>query len=125
MFSLSDLVVSFPHDHCWSSSGNGFDLLCETNSSFVFACDWCISITVEIPLAHFFLQNGFTPLHIAAKYGNLNVAGVLIQHGANVDYKTKVLTSEKHVCMQNDFLSANSNIIEISGRHCERPVHLI
>ena len=46
MFSLSNLVVSFPHDHCWSSSGNGFDLLCETNSSFVVACDWCISITV-------------------------------------------------------------------------------
>ena len=38
----------------------------------------------------FFLQNGFTPLHIAAKYGNQNVAGVLIQHGANIDYKTKV-----------------------------------
>lgn len=33
--------------------------------------------------------NGFTPLHIAAKYGNLNVAGVLIQHGATIDYKTK------------------------------------
>lgn len=36
------------------------------------------------------LQNGFTPLHIAAKYGNQNVAGVLIQHGATIDYKTKV-----------------------------------
>lgn len=34
--------------------------------------------------------NGFTPLHIAAKYGNLNVAGVLIQHGATIDFKTKI-----------------------------------
>ena len=39
---------------------------------------------------HIFFQNGFTPLHIAAKYGNQNVAGVLIQHGATIDYKTKV-----------------------------------
>ena len=38
----------------------------------------------------FLFQNGFTPLHIAAKYGNLNIAGVLIQHGATIDYKTKV-----------------------------------
>ena len=41
-------------------------------------------------MIYFFLQNGFTPLHIAAKYGNQNVAGVLIQHGATIDYKTKV-----------------------------------
>ena len=40
---------------------------------------------------YIFSQNGFTPLHIAAKYGNQNVAGVLIQHGATIDYKTKVL----------------------------------
>lgn len=40
--------------------------------------------------SYFFFQNGFTPLHIAAKYGNQNVAGVLIQHGATIDYKTKV-----------------------------------
>lgn len=85
---------------------------------------WGLTTMLKYHL-HIFLQNGFTPLHIAAKYGNLNVAGVLIQHGANVDYKTKVLTSEKHVCMQNVFLSANSNIIDISRRHCERPVHLI
>lgn len=44
---------------------------------------------VEIVINNIF-QNGFTPLHIAAKYGNQNVAGVLIQHGATIDYKTKV-----------------------------------
>ena len=48
-----------------------------------------LSLSLSLSLS-FILQNGFTPLHIAAKYGNQNVAGVLVQHGATIDYKTKV-----------------------------------
>ena len=36
-------------------------------------------------------QSGFTPLHIAAHYGNTNVSNLLIQRGANVNFKAKVL----------------------------------
>lgn len=39
-----------------------------------------------------FFQSGFTPLHIAAHYGNVNVGTLLIQRGADVNYKAKVKT---------------------------------
>jgi len=36
------------------------------------------------------LQSDFTPLHIAAHYGNVNVAQLLIEKGAAVNFKAKV-----------------------------------
>lgn len=38
----------------------------------------------------FFFQSGFTPLHIAAHYGNINVATLLISKGADVNFRAKV-----------------------------------
>lgn len=38
----------------------------------------------------FFLQTGFTPLHIAAHYENLSVAQLLLNRGANVNFTPKV-----------------------------------
>jgi ankyrin repeat protein len=35
-------------------------------------------------------KKGFTPLHLAAKYGNLNVAKLLLQKDAPVDAQGKV-----------------------------------
>ena len=35
-------------------------------------------------------QSGFTPLHIAAHYGNNNVAKLLVQRNADVNFKAKV-----------------------------------
>ena len=35
-------------------------------------------------------KSGFTPLHIAAHYGNENIAGLLVQKGADVNYLAKV-----------------------------------
>lgn len=35
-------------------------------------------------------KKGFTPLHLAAKYGNMNVARLLLQKNAPVDAQGKV-----------------------------------
>lgn len=35
-------------------------------------------------------QSGFTPLHIAAHYGNINVATLLLNRGAAVDFRARV-----------------------------------
>lgn len=35
-------------------------------------------------------KSGFTPLHIAAHYGNNNVASMLVQRGADVNFTAKV-----------------------------------
>lgn len=36
-------------------------------------------------------KKGFTPLHLAAKYGNMNVARLLLQKNAPVDAQGKVI----------------------------------
>lgn len=43
-------------------------------------------------------QSGFTPLHIAAHYGNINVATLLLNRGAAVDFKARV--SLRGVCLR-------------------------
>lgn len=49
---------------------------------FVFVLIFCFP-----PLPH---QSGFTPLHIAAHYGNINVATLLLNRGAAVDFMARV-----------------------------------
>jgi len=44
------------------------------------------------------MQSGFTPLHIAAHYGNTNVAQLLIEKGADVNYKARVSALHRHTC---------------------------
>lgn len=36
-------------------------------------------------------KSGFTPLHIAAHYGNVNIANLLHQKDANINYAAKVV----------------------------------
>jgi ankyrin repeat protein len=43
------------------------------------------------------LQKGFTPLHIAAKYGNIKVARLLLQKDANPDCQGKNGLTPLHV----------------------------
>jgi ankyrin repeat protein len=43
-------------------------------------------------------QKGFTPLHLASKYGNLKVAKLLIQKDAPVDAEGKVTAETLETC---------------------------
>ena len=36
------------------------------------------------------LQDGRSPLHVAAEEGHTNVVDILVKHGANVDTRDKV-----------------------------------
>lgn len=40
-------------------------------------------------------QKGFTPLHVAAKYGNMEVANLLLQKNASPDAAGKVNQAQK------------------------------
>lgn len=40
-------------------------------------------------------KSGFTPLHIAAHYGNEEIARLLIKRGADVNYLAKVSTFQR------------------------------
>lgn len=42
----------------------------------------------------FLLQKGFTPLHVAAKYGKIEVANLLLQKNASPDASGKVGQTE-------------------------------
>ena len=40
----------------------------------------------KVPCFLVCFQSGFTPLHIAAHYGNVNIANLLLDRGANVNF---------------------------------------
>lgn len=50
--------------------------------AYLFACACCAALSNP--------QSGFTPLHIAAHYGNINVATLLLNRGAAVDFMARV-----------------------------------
>jgi len=37
-----------------------------------------------------FVQSGFTPLHIASHYGSMDVAKLLLDNGADIDFSARV-----------------------------------
>jgi len=49
-------------------------------------------------------QKGFTPLHVAAKYGSLEVAKLLLQRRASPDSAGKVPTRKKKCQQHSGFL---------------------
>ncbi|XP_056905060.1 ankyrin-3-like isoform X27 [Takifugu flavidus] len=54
-------------------------------------------------------ESGFTPLHIAAHYGNINVATLLLNRGASVDFKARNDITPLHVASKR----GNSNMVRL------------
>ncbi|NXC39250.1 ANK2 protein, partial [Penelope pileata] len=57
----------------------------------------------------FLLQSGFTPLHIAAHYGNVNVATLLLNRGAAVDFTARNGITPLHVASKR----GNTNMVKL------------
>jgi ankyrin len=56
-------------------------------------------------------KSGFTPLHIAAHYGNENIAALLLQRNANVNYAAKVSFDFISFCWHVEFHQTISYVI--------------
>ncbi|XP_054874617.1 ankyrin-3 isoform X24 [Amphiprion ocellaris] len=54
-------------------------------------------------------ESGFTPLHIAAHYGNINVATLLLNRGAAVDFMARNDITPLHVAAKR----GNSNMVKL------------
>ncbi|XP_034426424.1 ankyrin-3-like isoform X11 [Hippoglossus hippoglossus] len=54
-------------------------------------------------------ESGFTPLHIAAHYGNINVATLLLNRGAAVDFKARNDITPMHVASKR----GNGNMVRL------------
>lgn len=57
----------------------------------------CQPFPLSLPL---FSQNGYTPLHIAAKQNQLEVAGCLLQHSANANAESLQGVTPLHLASQ-------------------------
>lgn len=57
---------------------------------FLSTSPFCLTLILP-PLLICVKQSGFTPLHIAAHYGNVNVSTLLLNRGAAVDFTARVL----------------------------------
>uniref|UniRef100_A0A8C4ZX86 Ankyrin 3 n=1 Tax=Gadus morhua TaxID=8049 RepID=A0A8C4ZX86_GADMO len=55
------------------------------------------------------VRSGFTPLHIAAHYGNINVATLLLNRGAAVDFMARNDITPLHVASKR----GNSNMVKL------------
>lgn len=58
------------------------------------------------------LQKGFTPLHIAAKYGNIKVARLLLQKDANPNAQGKNGLTPLHVATHYNHASVAQLLLE-------------
>lgn len=63
-------------------------------------------------------KKGFTPLHLAAKYGNMNVARLLLQKNAPVDAQGKVGASRTLHFHQLPY-KQNGRLDKLNFRHQE------
>lgn len=63
------------------------------------------------------LQKGFTPLHICAKYGNTDVARLLLEKDADPDAAAKNGLTPLHVATHY----ANDDIVQLLLRYKAKP----
>ncbi|KAM9809745.1 ankyrin-3-like isoform 34-T34 [Syngnathus typhle] len=64
---------------------------------------------VESKMMNRTTESGFTPLHIAAHYGNINVATLLLNRGAAVDFMARNDITPLHVASKR----GNSNMVKL------------
>jgi ankyrin repeat protein len=72
-------------------------------------------------------KSGFTPLHIAAHYGNESIANLLLNRGADVNYSAKVRIANLRVNIRKTHkagLILNFSILSKVTRLTARPVRL-
>uniref|UniRef100_A0A3B1JA50 Uncharacterized protein n=1 Tax=Astyanax mexicanus TaxID=7994 RepID=A0A3B1JA50_ASTMX len=55
--------------------------------------------------------SGFTPLHIAAHYGNVNVSTLLLNRGAAVDFTARVTSSANH---RSEFYTLSQSLTSLN-----------
>lgn len=67
-------------------------------------------------------KNGFTPLHIAAKYGNMNVANILLQKESKLDVQGKVRV---YLYMYSNYIELGKKSIQTSRQKKNDTIFLI
>lgn len=72
--------------------------------------------TCILSVLHISLQNGYTPLHIAAKKNQTQIATALLQYGAETNALTKQGVSPLHLASQEGHTEMASLLLE-KGAH--------
>jgi len=91
--------ITMPVSHHSVFLQDGCPSCYQTNSIkalMISACKIAHSVAVMM-LTTFRVQSGFTPLHIAAHYGSLDVATLLLDNGADIDFSARVCIAD---CMK-------------------------
>lgn len=57
-------------------------------------------------------QEDQTPLHIAARLGNVDIVSLLLQHGAAVDATTKDMYTALHIAAKEDQEEVASSLLD-------------
>lgn len=85
------ILASLPGPHM---VGKGTFDSAVTRNDDLFSCAWVLPKwplpQIKLLMQIFILQKGFTPLHVAAKYGKIEVANLLLQKNASPDAAGKV-----------------------------------
>ena len=59
-------------------------------NQFNFEFEWFVTNLMCLINFLLFFQNNITPLHVASKWGRVNMVNTLLDRGARIDAKTRV-----------------------------------